>query len=172
MSTAPNVPLARGKLCFLLGFCHRGRRRCGHDISVTVKPCTSAAGLRDQENHCYEEILTFSRHFSIRLDTSRSVSVLLNRARPGLFSSRWLVCITDSILAGEKIRLLGVQLLALPCTLKNGRLYTCGSFCLSLTVALVLGTRFLADPGHQCASGGCLFVRFSDHYTETQLALW
>jgi hypothetical protein len=38
VSTAPKVPLARGKLCFILGFCHCGHRRCGHDISVTVKP--------------------------------------------------------------------------------------------------------------------------------------
>jgi hypothetical protein len=38
VSTAPNFPLARGKLFFLLGFCHCGHRRCGHDISVTVKP--------------------------------------------------------------------------------------------------------------------------------------
>jgi hypothetical protein len=32
VSTAPIVPLAGGKLYFLLGFCGRGRRRCGHDI--------------------------------------------------------------------------------------------------------------------------------------------
>jgi hypothetical protein len=35
--TAPNVPLACGNLCFLVGFCDPGHRRCGHDISVTVK---------------------------------------------------------------------------------------------------------------------------------------
>jgi hypothetical protein len=52
------------------------------------------------------------------------------------------------------------------------RLYSSGPFCLSFTVALVLGPRFLADPGHKCASGGCLFVRFSDHYKARQSTLW
>jgi hypothetical protein len=37
-----------------------------------------------------------TRHFSRRLDISRLYAVMLDGARPGSFSSRWPVCITDS----------------------------------------------------------------------------
>jgi hypothetical protein len=42
----------------------------------------------------------------------------------------------------------------------------------SLTVALVLGPRLLADPDHKCAGRGCLFVRFSDNHKAAKSAVW
>jgi hypothetical protein len=58
----------------------------GYDISGTV----NGKAL----DYMRTTVLKIFSDFLIRLDTSQSVSVLLNSAHPGWLMSRWLVCIT------------------------------------------------------------------------------